>query len=214
MDGWKMSCWRWLSLYGEYAPKKRVRCRLQRSTQGVSDDDEMARRAGSRLAGSYVNFYICNGGIVMPGWGDAEADARCAELTSGTGCLLAGTWACSPSTRWTVCHASRHLFPLHPHPLQGQGGLGGVVPRAQGRAAHDAGGAAGRRQRPLHHAATAGGSASPAAGRLVKPTLGAKEYRALHTYFGSPRQHVVLVVKKVVKINKAKCIPFNGRSTM
>ncbi|KAK2077023.1 hypothetical protein QBZ16_005251 [Prototheca wickerhamii] len=44
--------------------------------EGVSDDDEMARRAGSRLAGSYVNFYICNGGIVMPGWGDAEADAR------------------------------------------------------------------------------------------------------------------------------------------
>lgn len=61
-----------------HALRKRARRRLQRSipTQGVSDDDEMARRAGSRLAGSYVNFYICNGGIVMPGWGNAEADAR------------------------------------------------------------------------------------------------------------------------------------------
>lgn len=30
------------------------------------------RRAGDRLAGSYVNFYIANGGIVMPLFGDAN----------------------------------------------------------------------------------------------------------------------------------------------
>lgn len=32
--------------------------------------DEPARRPGERLAASYVNFYIANGSIVMPGFGD------------------------------------------------------------------------------------------------------------------------------------------------
>lgn len=36
------------------------------------------RLAGERLAATYVNFYICNGGVVMPAFGGeaAEADAR------------------------------------------------------------------------------------------------------------------------------------------
>lgn len=34
------------------------------------------RRAGERLAASYVNFYICNGGVIMPAFGLPEADAR------------------------------------------------------------------------------------------------------------------------------------------
>lgn len=34
------------------------------------------RRQGVRLAGSYVNLYICNGGVVMPGLGDEESDAK------------------------------------------------------------------------------------------------------------------------------------------
>jgi len=34
------------------------------------------RQEGVRLAGSYVNFYICNGGVVMPGLGDVESDAN------------------------------------------------------------------------------------------------------------------------------------------
>ncbi|KAL6769952.1 hypothetical protein ACKKBG_A33015 [Auxenochlorella protothecoides x Auxenochlorella symbiontica] len=37
---------------------------------------EMDRVAGTRLAGAYINFYICNGGVVMPGWGIPDADAR------------------------------------------------------------------------------------------------------------------------------------------
>ncbi len=37
------------------------------------------RRAGERLAGSYVNFYFANGGIVMPLL-DARADAQAAEI--------------------------------------------------------------------------------------------------------------------------------------
>lgn len=34
------------------------------------------RLAGTRLAASYINFYICNGGIVMPAFGVPEADER------------------------------------------------------------------------------------------------------------------------------------------
>jgi agmatine deiminase len=30
------------------------------------------RKAGDRLAGSYINFYMANGGIVMPLFGDAH----------------------------------------------------------------------------------------------------------------------------------------------
>ena len=38
------------------------------------------RQAGDRLAASYINFYMPNGGIIMPAFGGeaAEADARCA----------------------------------------------------------------------------------------------------------------------------------------
>jgi agmatine/peptidylarginine deiminase len=37
-----------------------------------------ARVAGDRLAGSYANFYLCNGGVVVPAFGGeaAEADER------------------------------------------------------------------------------------------------------------------------------------------
>ncbi len=34
------------------------------------------RTAGDRLAASYVNFYLPNGGVVMPEFGEPEADAR------------------------------------------------------------------------------------------------------------------------------------------
>lgn len=37
--------------------------------------DEATRIPGERLAASYVNFYISNGGIVMPGFGDPADDA-------------------------------------------------------------------------------------------------------------------------------------------
>lgn len=33
------------------------------------------REAGTRLAASYINCYICNGGVVAPGFG-VEADGR------------------------------------------------------------------------------------------------------------------------------------------
>jgi agmatine deiminase len=38
------------------------------------------RHAGERLAASYVNFYIANGGIVMPAFGEPAADAAAAKV--------------------------------------------------------------------------------------------------------------------------------------
>lgn len=42
--------------------------------------DEPTRIPGQRLAASYVNFYIANGGIVMPGFGDPADDTAKAIL--------------------------------------------------------------------------------------------------------------------------------------
>jgi agmatine deiminase len=44
------------------------------SVQAV--DGVKTRQPGVRLAASYVNFYICNGGVVMPGLGDEDSDAK------------------------------------------------------------------------------------------------------------------------------------------
>ena len=43
------------------------------------------REAGARLAASYANCYVCNGGVVMPAFGGeaAQADARCDALKCG-----------------------------------------------------------------------------------------------------------------------------------
>lgn len=38
------------------------------------------RAAGERLAASYVNFYIANGGIVMPAFGEPGADAAAQQV--------------------------------------------------------------------------------------------------------------------------------------
>lgn len=42
-------------------------------------DDKPTRQEGERLAASYVNFYISNGAIVMPAFGD-EADDKAAKI--------------------------------------------------------------------------------------------------------------------------------------
>ena len=36
--------------------------------------------AGDDFAAGYVNFYLCNGAVIAPEFGDAEADARCRDL--------------------------------------------------------------------------------------------------------------------------------------
>lgn len=40
------------------------------------------RLAGTRLAASYVNFYIANGGIVVPGFGDEKWDKEACRVLS------------------------------------------------------------------------------------------------------------------------------------
>jgi agmatine deiminase len=48
----------------------------------------MGRDAGTRLAASYVNFYMPNGGIVVPAFGDAVHDAAAvATVQYSTGCF-------------------------------------------------------------------------------------------------------------------------------
>jgi len=43
-------------------------------------DGTRLRQAGERLAGSYVNLYQANGGVVMPGFDQPKADARALEI--------------------------------------------------------------------------------------------------------------------------------------
>ncbi|XP_010905762.1 agmatine deiminase [Elaeis guineensis] len=48
----------------------------EKEANGVdnSEEDAKARLAGTRLAASYVNFYIANGGIIAPAFGDEKWD--------------------------------------------------------------------------------------------------------------------------------------------
>jgi agmatine deiminase len=65
-------------------PFKVVKVPLPRPIYATEEDVESVqavdgvktREQGVRLAGSYVNFYICNGGVVMPGLGDEESDVK------------------------------------------------------------------------------------------------------------------------------------------
>ena len=45
----------------------------------VFEEGEDEREAGERMAASYVNFYISNGGIILPQFGD-ENDKRAVEI--------------------------------------------------------------------------------------------------------------------------------------
>lgn len=55
-------------------------CITERECSGfVFADGEDQRQAGERLAASYVNFYISNGGILVPQFGDVQ-DAAAAKL--------------------------------------------------------------------------------------------------------------------------------------
>lgn len=60
-------------------PKKPV-CITQEELEGfVFEEGEDVRSAGERLAASYVNFYISNGGVLVPQFGD-ENDAKAAAI--------------------------------------------------------------------------------------------------------------------------------------
>ncbi|MEA4811520.1 MAG: agmatine deiminase [Anaerolineaceae bacterium] len=59
----------------------------QEESEGVDPiEGTLPRNAGDRLAASYVNFYLCNGGLVMPAFGDPNdlvAAKQLAELYPG-----------------------------------------------------------------------------------------------------------------------------------
>jgi agmatine/peptidylarginine deiminase len=46
------------------------------------EEGEEQRKAGERLAASYVNFYITNGGVLIPQFGD-EMDAEAVNIIGG-----------------------------------------------------------------------------------------------------------------------------------
>lgn len=48
----------------------------QEQEEEEDEDEDEAPKAGDRMAASYINFYICNGGIVMPALGQEPADSR------------------------------------------------------------------------------------------------------------------------------------------
>lgn len=49
--------------------------------QGLdASENALPRREGERLAGSYINFYIANGGVIMPFFGDPQDQAALAAV--------------------------------------------------------------------------------------------------------------------------------------
>lgn len=55
-------------------PLPRPMYRSAADVQGLDGIGLEGHKEGDRLAGSYINFYIANGGVVVPAFGDAEAD--------------------------------------------------------------------------------------------------------------------------------------------
>ena len=63
-----------------YQPLPKPVCISEEECQGLDACwDEPTRIPGERLAASYVNFYIANGSVVMPGFGD-PADAMAKKI--------------------------------------------------------------------------------------------------------------------------------------
>ena len=56
------------------------------------EDDAEAPKAGDRMAASYINFYICNGGVVMPALGQEPADSRYPAQLPLSGIHLPELW--------------------------------------------------------------------------------------------------------------------------
>ena len=59
-----------------------VLSRTQEEYDGLDDEGKEHRKPGERLAASYVNFYVANGGVVAPAFGGdaASADAEAAKV--------------------------------------------------------------------------------------------------------------------------------------
>lgn len=50
----------------------------------LQEGEAIPRLAGTRLAASYVNFYIANGGIIVPQFGDPKRDEEAIRVLSET----------------------------------------------------------------------------------------------------------------------------------
>lgn len=81
--------------------------RLTRDSHTPQDEEgKQHRHAGERLAASYVNFYICNGGIIMPAFGMPESDAAAQQV-----------WLCVHCERSVVAVRRMYTPPPHTHSL-------------------------------------------------------------------------------------------------
>ena len=80
----------------------------------VAGEGTKVRRAGERLAGSYVNFYIANGGIVMPLL-DARTDRIAAQRLKRL--FLGAVWWASRRARF--CSAAATFIALRNRSPQG-----------------------------------------------------------------------------------------------
>ncbi|KAF8064532.1 hypothetical protein HT031_003332 [Scenedesmus sp. PABB004] len=54
--------------------------RTQEEWETLDAEGRKHRHAGERLAASYVNFYVANGGVVMPAFGEPAADDAAAAV--------------------------------------------------------------------------------------------------------------------------------------
>jgi len=61
-----------------------VLSRTQEEWESLAEEGREHRHVGERLAASYVNFYIANGGIIMPAFGVPEADERAKAVLQET----------------------------------------------------------------------------------------------------------------------------------
>jgi len=61
-------------------PRNLIRTELECEELEVQADGTVARAAGDEMPGSYINFYMPNGGIILPQFGDQERDANALEI--------------------------------------------------------------------------------------------------------------------------------------
>ena len=60
-------------------------------------DGTLPREAGDRMAASYINFYFCNGGAVVPTFGDPHDAARVGDAPET--CCPNGGWSVFPPVK-------------------------------------------------------------------------------------------------------------------
>jgi agmatine deiminase len=62
------------------APRNLIRTEKECEQLAPQADGTVARAPGDEMPGSYINFYMANGGIILPQFGDVERDAKAVEI--------------------------------------------------------------------------------------------------------------------------------------